>query len=216
MHVTGWSRACGLKRQRHGGCFPDGCRWRLLGFSMERACKPQPTIIGGFLSFGDLRRTTRQKTTITRYVSSFALPTYQCLSLISTASTSTPPLNQRSPSSIFTSFPLICLFRIKPFSANVQSSSPYVRHHWPVSSFHSYQNWTAICGASSCQRQPSSSLKITEVIHRRQQTLLSVNANNSFLRRYSPSLAHFLRRNSTIASRPWRKVPRLRQIESGV
>ncbi len=82
-----------------------------------------------------LPRTARQKTTMTTdilYVSNLVLPTlptctiqaYQCLSLISTASTSTPPLNQRSPSSILTSFPLICLFRISPFSANVQSSNP--------------------------------------------------------------------------------------------
>lgn len=47
-----------------------------------------------------------------------------------------------------TSFPLICLFCISPSSANVQSSSPYVRHHWPAPSCHSYQNWTAIYGAS--------------------------------------------------------------------
>lgn len=69
---------------------------------------------------------------------------HQCFSDMSTEFTSTPSLNHLSSSEMRTSFPLICLFLIRPFSANVQSSSPYVRHHWPDSSCHSYQNWTAI------------------------------------------------------------------------
>jgi hypothetical protein len=76
---------------------------------------------------------------------------YQCLSPMSTESTSTPSLNHLSWSSILTSLPLIWRFLISPFGANVQSSSPYVRHHWPVSSCHSYQNCTAIWRRMPCQ-----------------------------------------------------------------
>lgn len=71
--------------------------------------------------------------------------TYQCFSSIKTWFTSmTLSLNHLSLSAIFTSFPLICLFLILPSSAKVQSSRPYVRHHWPSMSCHSYQNCTAI------------------------------------------------------------------------
>jgi hypothetical protein len=49
---------------------------------------------------------------------------YQCFSEISTSFTSTPSLNQRSESASLTSFPLICLFLIRPSSAYVQSSRP--------------------------------------------------------------------------------------------
>lgn len=49
---------------------------------------------------------------------------YQCSSPMSTVFTSTPCLNHLPSSPISTSFPLICLFRIRPSSAKVQSSSP--------------------------------------------------------------------------------------------
>ena len=73
-----------------------------------------------------------------------AIVPHQCFSEIKTSSTSTPSTNHLSSSEILTSFPLICLFLILPSSAKVQSSRPYVLHHWPVVSCHSYQNWTAI------------------------------------------------------------------------
>lgn len=139
---------------------------------------------------------------------------HQCFSLISTESTSTPSWNQRSAAPILTSFPLICLFLINPLGANVQSSNPYVRHHWPASSRHSYQNCTAICCldvlVSKCLYE---SMGVWQQLYR---TLSSVNAKSSFRRRYSFSFAHFLVRKSTICSRPWRNVSRFRQMESGV
>ena len=46
---------------------------------------------------------------------------YRCFSAMGNEFTSTPSLNQRSSSEMGTSFPLICLFRMRPSSLNVQS-----------------------------------------------------------------------------------------------
>src|SRR4051794_9224754 len=50
----------------------------------------------------------------------------------------------------------------------------------------------------------------------KKRTLSSVKANNSFLNLYPFSTLHFSVKNLTISSVPWRKVSRLRQIESVV
>ena len=93
-------------------------------FSSQILCHSQHRLQKRHAEYAAGRKCRQHKMPANLHNAQTIIRIHQCFSEISTALTSTPSLNQRSSAEISTSFPLICLFRIRPSSANVQSSRP--------------------------------------------------------------------------------------------